>query len=139
MGIFSDVRLQWGEEEYKIPAGSVLRAIAVVEEIITLGEMPRPGRPRIPLARLSMAYAALLRFAGAKVSDDEVYNAMFGKAGGSLAARVSEAVFALECLMIPPEHLRAAAEGAGGKAEETSRRRAGSSKRPTSSSSARGG
>lgn len=135
MGIFSDVRLEWGEAAFTITADRVLGAIAVVEDHITLGDLG--ARKSLPLAKISMAYGAVLRYAGAKVSDDEVYNAMFRDKGRRLQRAASEAVFALQVLMIPPEHLRAPAEETKpGKAEASEEPRAASSPSATSSRSA---
>ena len=136
MGIFSDVRLEWGDQDFTIPAERVLGAIAVVEDVITLGDLAGNSRGRLPLAKISMAYGALIRYAGGKVSDEEIYTACFGERGKAIQKRASEMVFSLQVLMIPPEHLRAPPSG---KAEAASKRRADSSPSATSSSSDKGG
>ena len=137
MGIFSDVRLEWGEASFTIPAERVLGAIAVVEDCVTLADLG--ARKSLPIGKISMAHGAVLRYAGAKVSDEEVYNAMFRDKGKRLHRAVSEAVFALQVLMIPPEHLRtpvSAEEPAAGKGEASEEPRAASSPSATSSRSA---
>lgn len=136
MGIFSDIRLEWGADEHVIPAERVLGAIAVVEDVFTLADLNFSGRGRLPLAKLSMAYGALLRYAGAKISDEEVYNACFGERGRMVQKRASEMVFSLQLLMIPPEHLRVAKEKGEpeGKEQAAGAERAGSSPSATGSS-----
>jgi hypothetical protein len=105
MAIFEEVRLAWSGTELVIPADRVLRAIAAVEDVLTLGELGRcMVAGTLPLARISMAYGALLRHAGAKVSDEEVYDGLFAKS--ELQQQALKAVFVLQNLMIPPAHLR---------------------------------
>lgn len=105
MAIFEDVKLEWEGKPLGIPSHRVLQAIAKVEDVLTLGELGRcMVSGTLPLARIAMAYGALLREAGAKVTDDEVYSGMFAKS--ELQQQAMKAVFALQQLMIPPEHLR---------------------------------
>lgn len=84
--LFEPVELTWKGDVYAIPPSRVLRAIAVVEDVITLQQLSMG--PRVPLAKLAMAYAALLRFAGGKVTDDEMYLALFGPKGADATAQV---------------------------------------------------
>jgi hypothetical protein len=110
MAIFEEIRYTWGGKDYTLPPGRVLRAIAAVEEVLTMAELHRymqAGKP--PLAKLAMAYGAVLRQAGAIVSDDEIYAGMF--AGGEMKERVGTAIGALLAMMIPPESLRQAEKG----------------------------
>jgi hypothetical protein len=101
--MFEPITLTWDGREYVIPADQVMRAIAIVEEHITLGELGQAGDGvRVPLGKISMAFGALLRFAGARVTDAHVYEKVFSDADGSAAA----ACIALISLMMPPEHLR---------------------------------
>ena len=83
-GIFDDVQLGWKDTDYVIPANRVLRAIAAIEDVIELHELSGyiQGQ-KISFAKISMAYAAVLRVAGVDVSDDEVYEAMVKSAGTS--------------------------------------------------------
>lgn len=102
--IFEKITFTWGGQDYVLPAESVLRTIAQVEDVITLGELaPRPGR--LPLAKISIAFGIALRAAGVRVTDEEVYNAMFGDA--RMVQNAVAALGTLQMLMIPPEHLRA--------------------------------
>lgn len=95
--IFQPVMLSWKGDDFEVPADRVMMLIAQVEDIVTLPELLNPrGRP---LAKISMAYGTALRFAGAKVRDDEIYASMF-KEGSSEAA--SAAVNGLLSMMMPP-------------------------------------
>lgn len=130
MPIFEEVRLSWGGKDYVIPPNDILRAIAKVEEVMTLGDLGNAqGQGRIPYAKLASAFGVLLRHAGATVTDEDVYNDIF-KGGPKEMAKASLAcIGTLMSLMIPPEHLRAkpAKKAAVGVP------RAASSKRRTSS------
>lgn len=112
MGIFSNIDLEWGGEVYTIPSDQVMKAIAVLESHITVPEFLMIGAGRtMPVSRLCMAYGALLRYAGAKVADDEVYQAVF--TGGDLQGQVLRSVNEIMTLIIPPaarEKLEAAGE-----------------------------
>lgn len=127
---FEAVTLSWKGRDYTIPPDNVLKCIAKIEDVFTLGELAGfQIRGHIPLAKVSQAYALVLRHAGAHVSDDEVYSALFAS-GGSDAYQVAvQAVYTLQAMMIPPEQLRAKS----GKGEATSAR-AASSPSATSSS-----
>lgn len=133
MATFEEVRLSWNGKDLVIPPNDVLRAIAKVEDVLTLGDLAGfTTKGRLPLAKLAQSFGILLRHAGAQVSDDEVYNGMFTGGGRELQRRAFAAVAALQALMVPPEHLRAEpAKGPPGKAAGA--RRAAPSRKPTSS------
>jgi hypothetical protein len=137
MSRFDDIRLSWAGREYTLPAGRVMAAIARVEDVITLVELRRYSeRGTAPMAKLAMAYASVLREAGARVEDEEVYVGMFGPE--TSGAAVLTAINGLLAMMLPPEHLRAEAsgetpEGNGSPAA------APSSKRPTRQRSGKAG
>ena len=132
MAIFEEVTLSWKGRDYKIPPDRVLRCIAVVEDVLPLGALAKSTFGEVKLARLAEAFAAALRYAGAPVTDEEVYSGMFEGEGGKLAAQARAYVYALQALMIPPEHLRPKEKP--GKSEATSEEeRAGSSQSATSS------
>lgn len=100
MGIFDDQKFGWREREYAVPANRVLGAIARVEDVVTLQELAEfANKKRAPLGKLSQAYGAVLRYAGADVSDDDVYAGMFGS--GATQLQVVQAVFALINMMVP--------------------------------------
>lgn len=100
---FDDVTFNWAGESYKIPAHRVLGAIARVEDVITLHELQRySNKNSTPLAKISMAYGALLRYAGAKISDVEIYEAMFGEGTNVKPEDIVESVVTLIAMMVPP-------------------------------------
>jgi hypothetical protein len=140
MAIFEKITLGWRDRDYVIPADKVMMAIAVVDEIITYGELcmiAQIGRP--PLAKLAQAYGAVLRFAGAKVSDEEVYEGMF--TDGQLLERVAAAVNTLVVMMTPPSAVAGAKAVAAkpGNLDRAKAARPRLSKRSTGRSSAMAG
>lgn len=107
--IFSEVKLSWDGKDYLVPPGETMRVIAIVENHMSLGDIERYARANsVPLGKLSMAYGAALRFAGARVRDDEIYAAMFRE--GEMSERIGKAIGDLLMLMIPPEARNAAGE-----------------------------
>lgn len=109
MAIFEEVSLRWGGEEYKIEPTKVMGAIARVEEIITLkelGEYAQKGDA--PMAKLAMAFGSVLRYAGARVSDEEVYSGMFG---GEAQQTALMSITVLLQMMIPPTALKRMTKG----------------------------
>lgn len=101
MGIFNDIPIGWHDEEFIIPANRVLKAIAAIEENITLHEIftysERGAMP--PLSKMAMAYGAVLRMAGARVSDEEAYEFMFS--GNEQHSAAMDALNGLLSLMMP--------------------------------------
>lgn len=133
MDVFKEVTFTFDGVEYVLPAEQQLRAIAKIEDVLTLGELGRAqGGGRIPLAKLAIAYGIVLRECGAKLTDEQVYNGMFKDGGRELARRSLAAIVALQALMIPPEHLRAKNQGKTEAPEETAT--SASSGQPTGSS-----
>lgn len=142
MSIFNPVPIGWEGQDYVIAAERVMGAIAVIENVVTLHELQRfAARGTAPMATLAMAYGAVLRYAGARVTDEQVYAGMLGP--GAKAPDIGAAIAGLLQMMIPP-NLAPAGGGAvapgngGGRPSRKVRRRdaARSSKKPTSSSSA---
>ena len=105
MSIFEEVGLTWEGTEYTVPAEQVMGLVEVVEDIITIEELSGRGVKRAKVAR---AFAAALRYAGAKEVDPQaVYNSLFS---ADSMVFTNSAVNALLSLMIPPEHLQTKAE-----------------------------
>lgn len=98
MSVFKDVTITWGGEDYTIPAGDVMRTIAVLENEISLQELTRPAGP--PFAKLAFAYAIVLNRVGVKVSADEVYASLFD--GEQQAEVIGAATTGLLMIMMPP-------------------------------------
>lgn len=123
MGIFDDVKIGWKDKDYVIPAKQVLGAIARIEECITLPELAAfAKRGTAPLVRLSQAYGSVLRYAGADVSDEEVYEGIFAS-GDQQTAIVLSVQHLIEMMVPPSERLKAAAPGKSRKAAASSSRK----------------
>lgn len=139
MAVFQTIKLTWKGEDFTLPADRVLMAISMVEEVLSLGDLATHQlRGRVPLAKLSMAFGIILRLAGVKVTDEEVYDGLFASGPGDLAARAVSAVATLQALMIPPERLRE--QMASGKRSATARKKpVGSSRNSSGSSSGKRG
>jgi len=100
MAIFEEVSLTWEGKEYKIEPTKVMGAIAKIEEIITLKELLEYfQKGDAPMAKLSMSFATVLRYAGAKVTDEEVYSGMFQD---GLQDNIMNSIYNLLFMMIPP-------------------------------------
>src|SRR5688500_12542935 len=94
-GAFEDVKLVWNEREYTIPARNMLRAVAIIEDHVTMPELQKFAvRGTAPLARLAGAFSGVLTFAGCpKVTAEDVYSAMFD--GDEKAQAVSASIITL--------------------------------------------
>ena len=114
MAIFRDIGLSWKGDAFTIPASRVLGAIAIVEDHITFPELllaMQSGKP--PLAVIARAYGGVLRYAGARVTNDETYAGMFDAARQE---QVITAINALLVMMVPPDALAKANRITGGEA-----------------------
>lgn len=98
---FEDVTLNWKGRDYLIPARNMLRAVAIIEDHVTMPELQKfSERGAAPLARLSGAFAGVLKFAGCPdVNADAVYSAMFD--GDNQASAIASAVNTLMAMMLP--------------------------------------
>lgn len=102
MSVFNELNLTWKGIEYTVPADNILRLIAKVEDVITLNELySYSQKGAAPLAKLATAFGVILRYAGAKVRDDEIYMTIVN--GQSDAATV--ATQTILAMMLPPEDL----------------------------------
>lgn len=102
-GIFEPITLKWRDDEFVVPSNRVMGAIARVEEVVTLKELldELNDGGRIRMARLATAYATLLRYAGAGVTDEEIYADMFGRETATATAQQS--IHTILALMVPPK------------------------------------
>lgn len=138
MALFEDVKLTWNGREYTLPSQRVMRTISQIENHITLVELTEANeRGSLPIAKLTAAFGILLRNAGAKVTDEDIYGAMFSS-NENMAIMVQQSIEQLLTLMIPPKVLakkledREEAEGKEA-AEETSDQPAPSTTEDTTS------
>lgn len=121
---FDDVTLGWKGEKYTVPADRQLMLIAEIEDALrgntgrtALDVLLQAGGPS--QARLSQAYGAALRYAGAKVSDDEVYLSIqedVANRKSDALMMVQSAILALLSIISPPVSL-ALAPGAEDRAD----------------------
>lgn len=93
--VFREVTLGWGGEQYNItPTMAVLNRIEQDVSLSRLAHRLATGDP--PLSQLATVISVMLREAGAKVTDEEVYQElMLGEASAvqDMAGAVMMAVF----------------------------------------------
>lgn len=108
-GIFEEITLGWDGKQYKIPANRVMAAIGVVEKHVTLGELAKwqADPEKLRLTQLTAAYGAIIRFAGATVSDEQIYAGLFQQGGQT---QVVAAIQGMLMMMIPPSALAGKAD-----------------------------
>lgn len=107
---FHDLKLSWGDEEFTVPADRQMGLVMNIEDALTKGTnqqaitlLMSEGGPSY--ARLSAAFAAALRYAGADVSDDDVYLSIVNDLAenkGAALIKVQGAVLALLSIIAPP-------------------------------------
>lgn len=106
---FEPVTLAWQGDRFTVPAEKQLRLIAEIEDALTVGSnLPAinvllSGTPKH--SRLAGAYGAALRYAGAVVTDEEIYISImegFAKGGAEAAIQVQDAVIGLLSIISPP-------------------------------------
>ena len=107
---FEDVTLSWGGKDYTVPADKQLMLVARIEAAIreasgkhAIPFLLTPGGP--DYAALSMAYGAALRYAGADVSDDDIYLAIqedMADQQAEVAIKVQGAIMGLIDIVSPP-------------------------------------
>lgn len=107
---FEDVTVSWAGEDYTIPANKQMGLIVRIEEALTGGTgsqaiavLLSPGGPSH--ARLANAFGAALRYAGADVSDEEIYLSIMSDMvdnKANVAIKVQGAVLALLSIIAPP-------------------------------------
>ena len=96
MGVFRDIEIAWDGEEFKIPANRVLQCIAELEEVITIQELAKRAESEtLSLSKVAMAYGVILRYAGADISDDEVFQGLFSEGGSDNLGNTFTALFAM--------------------------------------------
>lgn len=91
MSIFTPVELEWKGATYTVAPHRVMGLIAAIEDVITLHEMAVfMQRSSLPTARMATAMAAALRYAGCRVTGDDVYELVISDPvkGGRIVAAV---------------------------------------------------
>lgn len=110
---FEPVTLGWAGEEYRVPAERQMMLVATIEDTL-LGDQGGSAalmllQGGVKMNRLARAYAAALRYAGATVTDDEVYLAMqtdLAESGADREIELRGAVLALLDIVSPPMALK---------------------------------
>lgn len=117
--IFDPVTLTWKGADHEVAPDKIMGLIARIEEIVTLSEIHAAAQKGgMPLAKLAMAYGSALRYAGARVADDEVYASFFEAGSDAIPAAIS----ALLSMMVPPSRIAAPAQGTPAKKRAAGRR-----------------
>lgn len=111
MAGFEDVHLSWRGETFTVPASGQMRLIAKVEDALS-GDSGKQAlsilfrREGPPYTALASAYAAALRHAGAKVTDDEVYLSIMEdlatKSRADALMVIQAAIVAILSIISPP-------------------------------------
>jgi hypothetical protein len=82
------IRMNWRGEAFVIPASKAFEVGEAVERIVTLGEIGS-WREKVPFYTVARAYATMLRFAGAKVTDGEIHAEIMANLQAAGKARVA--------------------------------------------------
>lgn len=101
MAIFKDVTLFYEDAEYTIKSKDMMKVICEIEEVITLSELIDGGN-KVKIAKLACAYGTVLRFAGCRVTDEEIYQKNFS---AEAKVDIMNCVTGLLMLMVPPPEL----------------------------------
>ena len=128
MSGFEPLELKWGGVTYTIAPHKMMGALQRFERAITPQDfmlLTEGGMGAAPSVCAS-AYGALLRYAGARVSDQDVYLACRDEEAelpwaGETAAAVMDTIVHLQMLRLPPkerERIEAAIDEAAGDADK---------------------
>jgi hypothetical protein len=100
MGVFTDVEMVWARKTYTIKSTRVMGLIAQIEDVITFPEIANfMRRQTVPMARLCQGYAAALKYAGARVTPDDILAAVYDDPGKQMV--VLKAVAGLLTMPLP--------------------------------------
>lgn len=107
---FNKIDVTWRGKQYVIPSDQVLMAVAMVEEVVTVRELCQMLAEEKPKSVIiGRAFAQILRYAGATVTDHEAYTAFVAE--GPLGSGQLHALALLITMIMPPD-LMAKAEAA---------------------------
>ncbi len=148
---FEDVTLSWAGADYTVPAAKLMMLVAKVEHHLSLnlatGEHEPPlqvlfRRGGVPATRLAFTLGAALRYAGAEVTDAEIYLSiqedLANKSGEEKVRQSHDIITSILAIISPPASRALTGAGAEDPAEKKARR-AGSSKRSTRQRSGKNG
>ena len=121
---FEDVTLTWQGKDYVVPANRQMMLIAKIEDALG-GEAGDQAiavlfrRNGVPHSRMAAAYGAALRYAGASVTDEEVYISIHAdiatQSRDAVAALVHRMLMGLVAIISPPTAKAIAEHDAGKK------------------------
>lgn len=118
MAAFDPIDLEWAGTKFVIPPNRVLEAIARIEEVLTVDELRSyAARRTVPRAKLARAFGSLLRYAGASVTDDDIYLGICSPGSVHDVHAITSSINTLMMLMAPPRKTEAAPEADAGKPE----------------------
>jgi len=116
---FEDVTLSWAGKDYVVPADRQLMLIAEIEDALSgpnnvpaVAVLTRPAGPGH--ARLASAYGAALQYAGAEVSEGEIYMALqedMADGNAGVQVKLQNATLGLLAIVSPPVYSRLMALG----------------------------
>ena len=107
--IFDPIELTWNGKTYRIESHNILKAIARVEEHFTLVQLIEQAKTNsVSTSKLAMAYGTVLRFAGAEVTDEEVFEGVLGV--GTMKAEDMATHLTTLLSMLLPRSVKALAE-----------------------------
>lgn len=102
--MLNDFEFEWKNEKHIVPANHVMKLIAKVEDVITVDELLKAlSGKQVPFAKLAMAFGTVLRHVSIRVSDEEIYNALFENQIN--VPYIQQLLFGLVSLMLPPSFL----------------------------------
>lgn len=110
MNGFEDVTVGWQGKEYVIPANKQMGLIARVEDALSgdsgiqaINVLMQKQGPSY--SRLAAAFGAVLRYAGAQVTDEEIYLSImddFSKSRADVAIKLQTVIISLLMIISPP-------------------------------------
>lgn len=110
---FESATVEWHGKSYVVPGNRMMGLIREIETVITYHELIAQAlAAKVKLTDLAEAWGAVLRFAGADATNEQVYFGMFS--GGLAPDGVSGAISALLHLMTPPPAVARAVTAAWG-------------------------
>jgi len=98
--VFDDVKIKWDGKDHTVTSDRVMGLIERIEEHISFADLSGT-KPKI--GKIAGAWAEALRYAGARVTTEEVYAGMFKSA---TSGQINTAISGLLLIMIPPEALQ---------------------------------
>lgn len=119
---FQEVKLSWDGEDYTIAPSEQMGLVHILESTLSgstgrqaIGVLLAPEGP--PYGILAAAFGAMLRYAGAKVADEDIYLSMMDDMANSkadLIVKTQGAVVAVLSVIAPPIGLKMGAVSEGG-------------------------